>query len=67
MKKNQFREEMIHDLQKLKELIRFCKDKKRAIKITFFSATFSPTYWVEKNKHVIEMLKKEYKLIKKKL
>lgn len=61
--KTDFKREMKWDLVTIKEIIKEIKDKTRAVKIE----TKTNIYWIEKNKHAIQMLKKERKLLKKKL
>jgi len=65
--KHKFKSEMDSDLRQIESLIKLLKDKQRAVKIEVPASTESEIYWIEKNKHVIQMLKKERKLLKKKL
>jgi hypothetical protein len=57
--------EMRQDLKKIKRMIESLKNKTLAVKVEV--PITGEIYWIEKNKHAIQMLKKERRLLKKKL
>jgi hypothetical protein len=63
--KLKFKNEMKQDLKKIKKMIESLKNKTLDVKVEV--PITGEIYWIEKNKYAIQLLKKEYKLLKKKL